>query len=202
MNNKCEDFTNLEDLAIDLGKLGKASVLPDFTEYETYLDLNERILYLDFDINDALVDYSRRIIRWNRQDRDIPVEERKPIKLLINSYGGSLDSCLHFIDTLLLSKTPVYTYNVGVAMSAGFYIMLAGSKRFAYPNAQFLIHSGSGGAAGTYEQSKSQMEHYTRCIELLKNMFLREPQFPKRHTIRKEVPSGSFGRKMRLIWAL
>ena len=75
MNNKCEDFTNLEDLAIDLGKLGKAaSVLPDFTEYETYLDLNERILYLDFDINDALVDYSRRIIRWNRQDRDIPVE--------------------------------------------------------------------------------------------------------------------------------
>lgn len=203
MNNKCEDFTNLEDLAIDLGKLGKAaSVLPDFTEYETYLDLNERILYLDFDINDALVDYSRRIIRWNRQDRDIPVEERKPIKLLINSYGGSLDSCLHFIDTLLLSKTPVYTYNVGVAMSAGFYIMLAGSKRFAYPNAQFLIHSGSGGAAGTYEQSKSQMEHYTRCIELLKNMSLREPQFLKRHTIRREAPSGSFGRKMRLIWAL
>ena len=93
MNNKCEDFANLEDLDIDLGKLGKASVLPDFTEYETYLDLNERILYLDFDINDALVDYSRRIIRWNRQDRDIPVEERKPIKLLINSYGGSLDSC-------------------------------------------------------------------------------------------------------------
>ena len=65
MNNKCEDFANLEDLDIDLGKLGKASVLPDFTEYETYLDLNERILYLDFDINDALVDYSRRIIRWN-----------------------------------------------------------------------------------------------------------------------------------------
>ena len=75
MNNKCEDFANLEDLDIDLGKLGKASVLPDFTEYETYLDLNERILYLDFDINDALVDYSRRIIRWNRQDRDIPIEE-------------------------------------------------------------------------------------------------------------------------------
>ncbi len=54
MNNKCEDFANLEDLLIDLGKLGKASVLPDFTEYETYLDLNERILYLDFDVNDAL----------------------------------------------------------------------------------------------------------------------------------------------------
>ena len=179
--NKCEEFMNLEDLDIDLGKLGKAaSVLPDFTEYETYLDLNERILYLDFDINDALVDYSRRIIRWNRQDRDIPIEERKPIKLLINSYGGSLDSCLHFIDTLLLSKTPIYTYNVGVAMSAGFYIMLAGSKRFAYPNAQFLIHSGSGGAAGTYEQSKSQMEHYTRCIELLKKYVLERTTIPEK----------------------
>lgn len=162
MNKKCEEFTNLDELTVELGKLGQVSPLPSLNEYETYLDLNERIIYIDFDIDDTLIEYSRRIIRWNRQDKDIPIEERKPIKVLVNSYGGSLDACLHFIDTLLLSKTPVYTYNVGVAMSAGFYIMLAGSQRFAYPNAQFLIHSGSGGAAGTYEQSKSQMEHYTR----------------------------------------
>lgn len=180
MTNKCEDFINLDDLTIELGKLGQVSPLPNLNEYETYLDLNDRIIYIDFDIDDTLIEYSRRIIRWNRQDKDIPIEERKPIKVLVNSYGGSLDSCLHFIDTLLLSKTPVYTYNVGVAMSAGFYIMLAGSQRFAYPNAQFLIHSGSGGATGTYEQSKSQMEHYTRCVELLKKYVLDRTTIPEK----------------------
>ena len=83
MNNKCEEFTNLDELTVELGKLGQVSPLPSLNEYETYLDLNERIIYIDFDIDDTLIEYSRRIIRWNRQDKDIPIEERKPIKVLV-----------------------------------------------------------------------------------------------------------------------
>lgn len=179
MNKSAIDFENLPAVELALPELSNGP-FPDFATYQHYLDLNDRILYLDFDVDDSLVEYSRQIIRWNTADKDLPIEERKPIKILINSYGGSVDSCLHFIDTLLLSKTPIYTYNVGVAMSAGLYILLAGSKRFAYPNAQFLIHSGSGGASGTYEQSKSQMEHYTRCMDLLKKYVLERTTIPER----------------------
>ena len=68
MNKKCEEFTNLDELTVELGKLGQVSPLPSLNEYETYLDLNERIIYIDFDIDDTLIEYSRRIIRWNRQD--------------------------------------------------------------------------------------------------------------------------------------
>ncbi len=179
------EFDNLEPIAVDLGKLGN-TVLPGSSEYEYYLVLNDRILYIDFDIDNNLTDYSRRIIRWNQEDKDIPVEERKPIKILIQSYGGGLDSCMHFMDTLLLSKTPVYTYNIGVAYSAGFYLLLAGSKRFSYPNAQFLIHSGSGGAGGTYEQSKSQMEHYSSRIEFLRKYTLERTSIPEKLYARKK----------------
>ena len=74
MSKQKAEFDNLEPIALDLGKLGN-TVLPGSAEYEYYLDLNDRILYIDFDIDNNLTDYSRRIIRWNREDKDIPVED-------------------------------------------------------------------------------------------------------------------------------
>ena len=51
--------------------------------------------------------------------------ERKPIKLFINSYGGSVYDGLALIDVIKHSKTPVHTICVGSCMSMGFWIYLA-----------------------------------------------------------------------------
>ena len=47
------------------------------------------------------------------------------------------------IDILLRSRTPIYTYCTGYAMSAGFLIFLAGEKRSATPHATFVYHQTS-----------------------------------------------------------
>ena len=71
-----------------------------------------------------------------------------------------------------------------------FFIVSEKSKKINYEieeetknekiQAVFADCAGSGGAAGTYEQSKSQMEHYTRCIELLKKYVLERTTIPEK----------------------
>ena len=139
-----------------------------------YRNLENRVLWLDSDVNDYWLEFSRKIIEWNRDDKDIPVEQRKPIRLMFFSYGGSLDINNALIDTIKLSKTPIYGINIGQACSAACFIYLACHKRFAFPNATFLIHQGEGdGFSGTYAQVVSAVMEYQRKIEEL-GIYLKE----------------------------
>lgn len=136
---------------------------PELVTY--YRNLENRVLWLDSEIDDYWLEFSRKIIEWNREDKDIPIDQRKPIRLMFFSYGGSLDINNTLIDTIKLSKTPVYGINVGQACSAGCFIYLACHKRFAFPNATFLVHQGSTeGISGTYNEVVSYIMEYQRKI--------------------------------------
>lgn len=124
---------------------------PELLTY--YQNLENRTLWLDSDVDENWLEFSRKIIEWNREDKETVPEKRNPIKLMFFSYGGSLDVNNALIDTIKLSKTPVYGINIGQACSAGCFIYLACHKRLAFPNATFLIHQGGGdGFSGTYGQ--------------------------------------------------
>lgn len=58
--------------------------------------------------------------------------KRDPIKLYINSCGGTIYDMWALIDAIQNSKTPIHTYCMGYAMSAAFDIFLAGHKRYCY----------------------------------------------------------------------
>lgn len=145
---------------------------PELLTY--YRNLENRVLWLDSDVDENWLEFSRKIIEWNREDKKIAVEKRKPIKLMFFSYGGSLDVNNALIDTIKLSKTPIYGINIGQACSAGCFIYLACHKRFAFPNATFLIHQGGGdGFSGTYAQVIAAVTEYQRKIEELE-LYLKE----------------------------
>jgi len=55
------------------------------------------------------------------------------------------------IDVILNSKTPIYTYCTGCAMSAAFEIFLAGHKRFCYKHSTFMYHQMSYWKSGKYQ---------------------------------------------------
>lgn len=160
----------------------KDNVLPDPDLYAYYNDIRNRTLYLDSEIErETLIPLTKMILAWNKEDADnkIPIEQRKPIKIMIYSYGGEIDATIHFIDVCLLSKTPIYTYNLGVAMSGGFYILLAGSKRFALKNSQALCHQGSGGFEGSAEDVKLHTEQYRKILDKLAEYILNRTKIPK-----------------------
>ena len=137
---------------------------PDLLDY--YKDMKNRIIWIDYEIDESLDSVSKAILEYNRIDKDVPVEDRKPIKLFIHTYGGDVASTIHLMDVISLSKTPIYTYNMGNALSADFQILISGHKRFCLPNSRALYHSGSGSTSGTFEQTQAQMKEYNRLISV------------------------------------
>ncbi len=77
---------------------------------------------------------------WNIADDELvaTLTDREPIKIYINSLGGSLDAAITIMNSIKISKTPVYTFNIGNVYKESFLIYLAGHKRYSYPNAIFM----------------------------------------------------------------
>lgn len=67
-------------------------------------------------------------------------EEVEPIKLIINSIGGTMYDGFALIGTIETSTTPVYTYGFGTVMSMALPILVAGDKRFGHRLASFMYH--------------------------------------------------------------
>ncbi len=73
------------------------------------------------------------------------------IRLLINSPGGSVPGMLAIRDCMRAIPNDVSTVNVGMAYSAGQFLLSSGTrgKRYSLPHAKVLLHQGSAGIGGT-----------------------------------------------------
>jgi len=73
------------------------------------------------------------------------------IRLLINSPGGSVPGMLAIRDCIRAIPNDVVTINLGMAYSAGQFLLSSGTpgKRYALPHSKVLLHQGSGGIGGT-----------------------------------------------------
>src|SRR6202167_6287667 len=73
------------------------------------------------------------------------------VALWINSPGGSVPSMLAIRDIMRLVPCDVSTLALGIACSAGQYVLSAGArgKRFALPHSRILMHQGSAGIGGS-----------------------------------------------------
>lgn len=133
----------MNDLTIEVPANVENLLLPDPGLLVYYHEKQHRTLWIDDFINEGLLFTVKQILNWNREDAGIPIEQRQPIHMLIFSPGGELDFAFSLIDAIRMSKTPVVTVNMGNAMSAGLYILLAGHKRYAMPSSIAMLHSGS-----------------------------------------------------------
>lgn len=115
-----------------------------------------------------------QIFDFNRHDCNVDPKEREPIRLYINSPGGDLIEGFAVVSAIQLSKTPIYTINVGQWSSMAFLIGIAGHRRFSMPNATFLMHDGFSGAFGSTNKLHDQMKFQERFEkEVVKNHVLR-----------------------------
>lgn len=74
----------------------------------------------------------------------------EPIRLFINTPGGSADDGFAIHDTIRFLRSPVQCVSIGLNASAGTIILLASPKemRYALPNTRIMIHQPAGGAQG------------------------------------------------------
>lgn len=149
--------------------------LPNPTVVQNWKEMKDRILVLDFDIGDILMDYIRYIIQWNKDDKGKKKEDRQTIFIYIYSYGGDADIMMAFIDTLKLSKTPIKLINLGQACSAASLIFMAKTEnitRLILKNARVLIHQGQAGLQGQTNAVLDMAENMRKNEEKIKDYVL------------------------------
>ncbi|MGO3645979.1 MAG: ClpP family protease [Candidatus Corynebacterium faecigallinarum] len=123
-------------------------------DQEIYRDLYERRIIV---LGDALEQDTSNRLRTSLlllASRD----SRADIVLLINSPGGSVPGMLAIRDTMRAIPNDVATVNIGMAYSAGQFLLSSGTpgKRFSLPHAKVLLHQGSGGIGGTAQDIEIQ----------------------------------------------
>ena len=166
--------------------------IPDPGTLTFYQNLSERRIWLNLGVDDTILEYSRYIMRWNKEDEGKPVEERKPIWVYIFSYGGSADFMWMFTDMIKASETPIYTVNMGQCCSAAAMIFMTGHKRFMLPSASVLIHEGSGSIEGDAVKVIDQAESYKAMVKRMHNYILAH----------SNIPAGTLSRKKNNDWEL
>ena len=160
--NKKESSEETEDIDVEglVDAINSSSSLPLPSVKEYYDDEEDRIIWIDKEISDDEVSIIKKIIGYNKADKDVAIEERKPIKILLNTPGGSVPVMWCIANAIRMSKTPVITINMCECLSAGSTIFAAGHKKLAMPGSTFLIHSGSCAYGGTVEQVNSAKKYY------------------------------------------
>jgi len=111
--------------------------------YDVYSRLlKERIIFLGSPIDSEAANViTAQLLLLDSQSSE------QPINLFINCPGGEVYAGLAIYDVMQYISAPVHTNCVGIAMSMGSVILMAGTKghRVALPHSRIMIHAGSAG---------------------------------------------------------
>jgi ATP-dependent Clp protease protease subunit len=104
-------------------------------------------------------------------------ENHDPIRVIITSQGGHVDSGYAIHDILRYVESPVYTIGAGWVASIAVPILLGAqdkSHRVALPNTRFLLHQPSGGAGGHLQDIRIEAQEIMRIRLRLNELIAKE----------------------------
>ena len=163
--------------------------LPDPNLRDYYRDEEDRVFWLDSEVDQNTLELVKMIIRCNKEDKDKPIEERKPITVFIDSPGGSVEVLYAVVKAMRASKTIVRTVNYCTCFSAASEILAAGTPGYRYcmPGSIIMCHTGSVSFGGTIENVEATKKFCDalckRCTDLfLENTKLDSKVYKKKTT--------------------
>ena len=103
-------------------------------------------------------------------------ESEKPIRVIINSPGGHVESGDTIHDMIRFCGNQVKVIGTGWVASAGAHIFLGGEKanRFCLPNTRFLLHQPAGGVRGQASDIEIEAEEIIKMRERVNRMISKE----------------------------
>ncbi|MBQ3294348.1 ATP-dependent Clp protease proteolytic subunit [Candidatus Saccharibacteria bacterium] len=107
--------------------------------------LTDRIIFLGEDVNSHTANLVVAQLLFLAHE-----DPKKPIKLYINSPGGSVYDGLAIIDTMNYVEPIVETIGIGLQASMGAMLLSSGAKghRYCLENSRIMIHQPSSGTEG------------------------------------------------------
>ena len=104
--------------------------------------------------------------------------EPPPIRLYINSGGGSITAGIASMDTISRCKVPVYTYVDGFCASAATFLSVVGVKRYISKNSYMLIHQLSSNLWGKYSEIEDEKKNLDLMMETIRNVYTEYTKVP------------------------
>ena len=106
----------------------------------------------------------------------LDAESHEPIRVLITSQGGHVDSGFAIHDMLRFIESPVITIGAGWVASIAVPILMGApkEKRYSLPNTRFLLHQPSGGAGGQASDIRIEAEEILKVRERLNALIAAE----------------------------
>ena len=134
--------------------------------------LADRIIFLGTPVDDQVANVvMAQLLHLDSEDPE------QDINVYINSPGGSIPAMLAMYDTMRFVQADVATTALGMAASAGAFLLAAGTrgKRNALPNTRILLHQpavgGIAGQASDVEIHARELIHTKQRVnELLSEM--------------------------------
>lgn len=185
------NLTKMNELVVALPPEVENLKLPDPTLRDYYMDEEDRIYRLDHEVTECDLALVNMILRCNKEDKDVPVDKRKPIKVYIASPGGDVVTLWSIIQVIQHSKTPVYTINMSYAYSAAAEILAAGHKRYSLPGTQTMFHRGSNYFGGEASVVESTRKHFDALDAKLREFLLSHTKIDPR-TYKKKASSDIY----------
>jgi len=137
-------------------------------------NLDRRIIVINEEITDMLIDNIMLfILKWNREDIDLPRKKRQKIKLYINSPGGDCFTAGQFCSLIESSETPIVAVAFGMVASAAYNIYIACDERIAFVNSTFLQHEGELEVANSTSKFKNTIDFYDSMDQRFKDNVLK-----------------------------
>ena len=139
--------------------------------------LKDNTIYLDCEVDrESQVLFCRQLRRLCERELKKKKEDRKPIKIYISSYGGVLvdyfamaSMILHYEEKGII----IETINMGYSCSAGFYLLILGTKghRYSTRYGELLVHQiQCGQPYGSQTDMKERMNNIEENWEVLKSI--------------------------------
>jgi ATP-dependent Clp protease protease subunit len=106
----------------------------------------------------------------------LDADNHDPIRVLITSQGGHVDSGFAIHDMLRFIESPIVTIGAGWVASIAVPILFGAPKahRYALPNTRFLLHQPSGGAGGQASDIRIEAEEILKVRGRLNQLIATE----------------------------
>ena len=132
--------------------------------------LKTRTVLVSGEVNDKLAE------KTIAQLLILDAESHDPIRVMITSQGGHIDSGFAVHDILRFIESPIVTIGAGWVASIAVPILFGAPKerRFSLPNTRFLLHQPTGGTGGQASDIRIEAEEILKVRERLNGLIATE----------------------------
>ncbi|HYD19219.1 MAG TPA: ATP-dependent Clp protease proteolytic subunit [Patescibacteria group bacterium] len=168
-----------------------ARMVPTVTEiengrergYDLYsLLMKKRIVLLEGQVDDTMASIANASLLYlasgvgeNKDDHEGDAVKKLPIKVYVNSPGGSVLAGLSIYDTMRSIEAPIRTIGMGMQASMGSILLVAGDERMMTRNSYYMVHQPLSGNERSTQQTDIAIgsDFTARLREQLTDIYVR-----------------------------